>query len=185
MSTFRKFPKFSGRFFSWRCNLTSDHNSGLQEDFLVFSSGKRDTALNSLWLKFLWDQLSSEEFILFILTLRDSEEMKIAFIKASFKINKKELRERLIRIQSKLNIQVDSRARYNGSKSQRIEIQKIERKLPKPKKFSGYVRNISSLGTKSRKTRFLETIAYGGVFGEEEFDWYLALLQDIPSIKGP
>jgi len=56
----------------------------------------------------------------------------------------------------------------------RIEIQRITRRLPKPKKFSGYVRNISQIGTKSRKTRRIETIASKEFIMKDEFNWYLA-----------
>jgi len=184
MTTFRSYPKFSGGFFRWRVTLSTDYNRGLQEDFLVFSSGRRDTALNHLWLKFLWDQLTKDEFFLFILTLKDSDQKKTAFLKANLLVEKKILRKRLNLLENKLGEKVSSRTRYNGSKSQRIEIQRIQRKLPKPKKYSGYIRNISSLGTKSRKTRFLETIVRKDVFFEEEFNWYQALLKGFPSNRG-
>jgi len=184
MATFRNYPKFSGGFQSWRVTLQTDYNRGLQEDLLVFSSGKREAALNHLWLKFLWDQLSKDEFVLFILTLKDSDHKKVAFLKANLIIGRKELRRRLNILEFELGQKVSSRTRYQGSKSQRIEIQRVQRRLPKPKKYSGYVKNISSLGTKSRKTRFLETIDRRDVFLEEEFDWYSSLLKGFPSSQG-
>jgi len=123
----------------------------------------------------LWDQLTSEEFLLLLLSLKDSDDMKFAFLKANTLISKKILRERLIVIQSILGEDPDSRSKYTGYKRLRIEIQRIKRGLPKPKKFSGYVRNISSLGTKSRKTRRIETIANMEFIMKDEFNWFLAL----------
>lgn len=122
----------------------------------------------------LWDQLTNEEFLLFLLSLKDSDDMKFAFLKANTLISKKILRERLIVIQSALGIEPDNRSKYTGYKRMRIEIQKISRGLPKPKKFSGYVRNISSLGTKTRKTRRIESIANMEFIMKDEFNWYLA-----------
>jgi hypothetical protein len=122
----------------------------------------------------LWDQLSSEEFLLFLLSLKENDDMKFAFLKANILINRKILRERLIVIQSSLEVEPDSRIKYTGYKRMRIEIQRITRRLPKPKKFSGYVRNISQIGTKSRKTRRIETIANKEFIMKDEFNWYLA-----------
>lgn len=123
----------------------------------------------------LWDQLTSEEFLLLLLSLKETDDMKFAFLKANTQIKKSILRERLVAIQSKLGIDTDSRNRYTGYKRLSIEIQRITRRLPKPKKFSGYVRNISSLGTKSRKTRRIETIANMEFIMKDEFNWYMAL----------
>jgi len=100
--------------------------------------------------------------------------MKFAFLKANLLINRKILRERLIVIQSSLGEVPDSRIKYTGYKRMRIEIQRITRRLPKPKKFSGYVRNISQIGTKSRKTRRIETIASKEFIMKDEVNWYLA-----------
>lgn len=172
---FRNYPKFSGVFFSWRVVLSTDHEKGFQDVLFVFSSGKREAVLEYLWLKFLWDQLSSDENLLFLMTLKETDYKKWAFLKVLLQSNKKTLRSRLNQIESKSGLEVSSRVRYQGHKRIRIEIQKESRRLPKPKKFSGYVRNISAIGSKSRKTRFLETITEQIYLDEKQFDWELAL----------
>lgn len=178
---FRNFPKFPGTFFSWRVVYSTNHESGEQVDLLVFSSGKREAVLNGLWLKFLWDQLARDEFELFILTLKDSDSSKWSFLKLLTYIDKKTLRKRLNYFEELLGHKISSRETYLGTRSIRIEIQKEIRRLPKPPKFSGYVRNISALGSKSRKTRFLETFTEEVILDENEFNWELALTVGDPS----
>jgi hypothetical protein len=173
--TFRNYPKFPGVFFSWRVILSTDHEKGKQDALFVFSSGKRETVLEYLWLKFLWDQLSGEEFTLFLMTLKDSDHKKWAFLKVLLLKDKKSLRRKLNEIEQHLQIPVSSRERYQGYKRVRVEIQKETRRLPKPTKFSGYVRNISAIGSKSRKTRFLETVTEQIYLDEKQFDWELIL----------
>lgn len=176
--TFRNFPKFPGIFFSWRIILSTDHEKGVQDALFVFSSGKREAVLEYLWLKFLWDQLAQEEYSLFLMTLKDNDHKKWAFLKVLLLKDKKSLRNRLNKIETQTGQTISTRERYLGYKRIRIEIQKETRRLPKPKKFSGYVRNISAIGSKSRKTRFLETITETIYLSEKQFDWELALTVD-------
>jgi len=173
--TFRNYPKFPGVFFSWRITLSTDHEKGKQDALFVFSSGKRETVLEYLWLKFLWDQLAEDEFSLFLLTLKDNDHKKWAFLKVLLLKDKKSLRRKLNQIEFRIGEQVSSRERYQGYKRVRIEIQKETRRLPKPTKFSGYVRSISAIGSKSKKTRLLETMTEEIYLDEKQFDWELAL----------
>lgn len=172
--TFRNYPKFPGPFNSWEVVVQTNHELGKMELFLVFSSGKREAVLRHLWLKLLWDQLSSRELELLILSLKTSDHKIWAVLKAlaSNTLRKKEIRRRINILEELRGEKISSRESYNGTKRIRIEIRKETRKLPKPTKYSGYVRTPSSVGTKSRKTRVIETVSELPKLSEKEFDWY-------------
>jgi len=140
----RKHPRFKGRFYTVRVTFNTDQEKGFSEEFLVFSQGKRESVFRKLWLKLLWDELTSIERMLFIYMLRPIDYKVYAFLKATNSVSKIVLRKRLLIIESILEENVSSRENYRSSRGQKLEIQVITRRLPKPKKFSGYVKSLSS-----------------------------------------
>jgi hypothetical protein len=152
-------PRFSGRFFTHAVRINADHEKGEEEVLIVYSKGSRLALVKYLWLKFLWDQLTKEEFLLFISmneTLQN--EKKFNYLKIINEIPKKEARKRLLNLETRLGEEVSKRESYQGIKYLGIEIYIQIRRLPKPTKFSGYVKTPSAVGTKSRGgSSFLET----------------------------
>lgn len=166
-------PKFSGAFYSWKQTVVIDRDKGVEEYFLVFSSGKREAVRRYLWLKLLWAELTKEEFHLFLLTLGDREDKKWAMVKLLSSLPRKLLRARLLRLEELLGEKRSSRESYLGSQRIRIELQRGTRKLPKTPKYSGYVRSIASLGKSGSRTLELKLEElYGGEYKEEnQINW--------------
>jgi len=79
-----------------------------------------------------------------MLTEKDSKIW--SFLKLLLFVPKIQLRKRLIRIEQKLGEEESTRERYLSSKRVNIEIQREIRRLPKTKKFSGYIRSLSTRG---------------------------------------
>lgn len=167
-------PKFPGKFFSWKATINDNWNKKVQEFFLVFSSGKREATLRHLWLKFVWNNLSKDEFLVFILTLKDGDDKKWSFIKAAQKIPRSLLRKRLIAMETYLKERTSNKESYLGSRRIRIEIQRGIRKLPDVPKYSGYVRSIASIGKNKPRGLDLtiEELMEDGIMYEERIDWY-------------
>jgi len=170
-------PKFSGPFFTWRKTLYTNRETGLWDCLRVYSSGSRAAVLKFLWLKFLWNELTRVEYQLFISCLNESSEdkRKWAFLKVlNSDISKKKLRNRVIQLEILYGLKPSTRERYLGMKRIRIDVQQEQRKLPKVPKFSGYVRNISSIGRGGKKnsSSFLDDAVEPTAFYiEKEVDW--------------
>lgn len=146
----RRFPRFHGGFHTWRSTIFVDQENRSKVDFLVFSSGKREAVKRYLWLKLLWNSLSKIEFELFLSLLSDSDYKEWSYLKLSLQIPKKKLRVRIIIAELFLgDTEISWRKSYIGSLRIRIEIQKEIRKLPKTKKFSGYIKSLSARGKSS------------------------------------
>jgi hypothetical protein len=154
-----RFPRFSGRFFTHSVRVNADHELGQEEVLIVYSKGSRSALVKFLWLKFLWDQLTREEFFLFINLNEVLNNEKIYnYLKVINEIPKRIARKRLLEVERKLQMDISSRESYQGIKYMSIEIYFQIRRLPKPEKFSGYVKTPSAVGTKSRSgSSFLET----------------------------
>ena len=169
-------PEFRGRFFRYTVNRQTNQERCFKEDFLVFSTGKRGALIQFLWLKNLWDELTREEFALFISfpeVLRN--EKMVAFLQASISYPKGLIRNRLIKYEKLHNQQISSRSSYQGMKSMRFEIHRIQKKLPKTKPYSGYVKTPSAVGSKSpRKIPFLESPSQTVEF-IESINWFFLL----------
>lgn len=169
-------PKFKGGFHSFEVMINEDREKSTKDVFLVFSSGKREATLKYLWHKLVWDELTKNEFSLFILTLKDKDEKKWAFLKALNLMSKKSLRRRLTYVETLIGDTVTSQKSYQGLKRMHIELYQRTKKLPKVPKYSGYVRSIASLGKGSpRSSSFLEAIVDIPYESEEKIDWYYLL----------
>ena len=142
----RRKPRFKGGFFTFRQTIFVDQENRVQECFLVYSSGRRETVKKYLWLKLVHDNLTRIEYELFISMLGEQDAKIWSFLKLLVYAPKSLLRKRLIRTEIKLEEKVSDRDSYRGIKKIRIEIQKENRRLPKTKKFSGYIKSLSSRG---------------------------------------
>lgn len=173
-------PRFKGRFITTKVKLTTDHEKGMECRLIVYSKGSRQAIIKFLWLKFLWDQLTRSEFLLFI-TLPEvlSNEKMFNYLSVINTIPKKIARKNLLKAEEYLDLEISSRERYQGIKDLDIEIYQETRNLPKPPKFSGYVKTPSSVGTKSsRGSSFLETTTDPDVVLKsliEPISWYKLL----------
>lgn len=171
-------PRFTGPFKSFTVSISTDREKGTESRFLVYSQGSRVKVLEYLWLKFLWDELTKEEFQLFILAPETlNSEIKVAALRALLIIGKKELRTRLNKMEKFLMLKTSSKERYQGYKRLNVEIHRITRNLPKVRKFSGYVRSLSATGSKrSGGPRELEPLAINEYdYDEKIVDWYTLL----------
>lgn len=170
----RKIPNFKGRFFTWNVMYHTNREKGLKEHFVVFSSGKRNSVWRSLWLKLVWDELSKEEFLLFLSMPETLKDEKVSgFLRARLSVPKRVLRQRLIILENYFNMKESSHLSYLGYHRLKYEIQREIVKLPRVPKFSGYVRNISSIGSKSRGSGYPEPESYLSTFKEDSMiDWF-------------
>jgi hypothetical protein len=141
-----RFPRFKGRFFTWRSTTFVDQENRSKENFLVYSSGKREAVFKHLWLKLVWDQLTRIEFELFVSMLGEKDVKIWSFLELLLNIPKILLRQNLLKAESIYGEEISTRERYIGSKRICIEIQREIRRLPKTKKFSGYIRSLASRG---------------------------------------
>lgn len=165
----KNFPRFGGSFFTWKTVLNTDREKGTQDVLLVFSSGSREAVLRFLWHKHVWSQLSFTEFQLFFLNLKDRSDKEWSFTKKAHLIPKAILRKRLNFWETRLGQEVTSRESLIGMYRIRIEIRKETRRLPKPTKYSGYVRSPSSVGSKQPVRQFLdEMIPQGDIWSIDD-----------------
>jgi hypothetical protein len=159
-------------------SLNTDRENSTEEVLLVYSSGSREAVRKFLWLKFLWSQLSREENLLFLCLLRDSDEKEWAVLRLLNQISKRELRRRLLRAETFLGQEVSEKQRLSGYYQLRIEITKETRRLPKVKKFSGYIKSPSAAGSKRQLVRqFLDEMVSEDEYKdyEREMSWYSLL----------
>jgi len=152
-------PRFSGGFKTTTIVFSTDHESGVVGKLVVYSKGARLTVFKYLWLKFLWDQLTRQEYLLLISFPEAINNEKVYnYFRVINQIPKKIARRNLLRAERFLGLEESSRERYQGIKGLVVEIHYRLDSLPKPPKFSGYVKTPSSVGSKSRGgSSFLET----------------------------
>lgn len=172
-------PRFGGPFKSFSVMRVTNRETGVEDRLLVYSQGSRAKVVEYLWLKLLWDELTKKEFELFLIfpeTL--NSEIKIAFLRTLLIQGKRVTRERLNRAQKLLGLKVSSRERYQGYKRLDVEINDLQRRLPRVPKFSGWVRSLSAVGSKrsSRGPSYLEPLAsIENDYEDEKFSWYEVL----------
>jgi len=181
LAEIRRFPRFKGRFFTWSQTIFVDQENRSKVDLLVFSSGKREAVLRHLWLKLIWDSLTKIEYELLVLSLKDLDYSKWSFLKLLLFVPKKVLRKNLLASEAKLGLPISSRESYIGTQRISIEIQRRTRKLPKTKKFSGYIKSLASRGKSQLGVGRIElpTVAYPDFQDEvNQFEYWEALLSD-------
>lgn len=175
----RKSPRFRGGFFTWRSTIFTDHEKGVKAVFLVYSSGRREVVKRYLFLKLVWDQLSKEEFEFFLTLLKDSDYAYWSFLKLLVFVPKKILRKNLVEVEKQLGLPLSNRESYLGYRRVNIELQKEIRNLPKPPKFSGYIRSLAARGKSlpgERDTESLTSVAFEYQENIDMFNYWECLL---------
>lgn len=174
METARKIPNFQGSFRTLRVNYNINREKSTVDRFVVFSSGKRQSIVRYLWLKLVWDELSKLEFELFLSMPEVLSNNKIlGFLRSRLKLDKRILRQRLLYFENLLEGKSSSRLSYQGIRRMKIDIQKEQIKLPRTTKFSGYVRNVSSIGRSKGGAVLPEPVSVEYIEDyEESHDWY-------------
>jgi hypothetical protein len=142
----RKFPRFRGKFFTWRITTFVDQENRSKAALLVFSSGKREVVKKYLWHKLVWNQLTKIEFELFLGLLKETDYREWNYLKSLLLISVKTLRVNLNLAENSLGLPETSQESYIGLQRVNIEIQREIRRLPKTKKFSGYIRSLAARG---------------------------------------
>jgi hypothetical protein len=178
MTTGPGFPRFSGGFKTFRVTLQTNREKGTKDNLIVYSQGSRSAVQKYLWLKFLWDELTKEEWVLFIAMPETlSDPMKFGTLRSLLLKGKKEIRDKLCQAPFLDEKDKPFRTRYQGIKGLSIETQRETRRLPKVPKFSGWIRSSSAVGTKSRRgPSFLEPLAIiENDYTDFSFDWYTYL----------
>jgi len=159
-------------------NLQSSDKIMQERRLVVLSNGKRQAVHRFLWLKYLWDSLSKLETILFFLM---PESLKSAKISSVLRLrnegkNLKVLRARVNKLEQLLNEKESTRNSYQGMRRMRIEIREEIRSLRPTKKFSGYVKTPSSVGSKRKSGGSINEPLFSSDFKtKESFAWYETL----------
>ena len=176
-----RFPRFSGPFLTFSVSLNTNRENGLENRLLVYSQGSRAKVAKKLWYKFLWDELTRDEFELFI-TMPETLNNPLIFgaLRATNKVGKKLVRNRIIECPILTDQERPTRDRYQGIKALNVEIIRITRSLPKVPKFKGWIRSLSQRGKSGRPSpSFLEPpTIIDNDYEETIFDWYSYLTVD-------
>jgi hypothetical protein len=90
--------------------------------------------------------LTSIEYLLFLSILKETDYREWNYLKFLLEIPVSTLRKRLIAGEQKKGLVPSSKERYNGYLRLRVEIQKETKRLPKTKKFSGYIKSLAQRG---------------------------------------
>jgi len=169
-------PNFKGPFLRWFVSYNINREKGTCDRLVVFSSGRRHSTFMYLWHKLVWDTLTKQEFFLFITLPEVLGSDKITgFLRSILILPKRTIRHRLNLIERLIGEKETSQIHYQGYKRMKIEILKEQIRLPKTKKFSGYVRNIASLGKNSRGTGIPEPVPFIYEDKVERTNWYYCL----------
>lgn len=166
-------PRFAGSFKTFTVSISTNREYGVESRYCVFSQGSRNKVLEYLWLKLLWDELSREEVrLLMFLDLKS--ELNFSIFRSINSKGKQYTRNRLNRIFKDNRY---SRERYQGFKRLDVEIYEFQRYLPKPTKFSGWIRSASATGSKRQSggSSDLETLTSIEYEDEIKIDWYYLL----------
>ena len=168
-------PRFKGGFKTFSISISTNREKGTDSRLRVYSQGSRAVVVEYLWLKYLWDELSKDEWRLFYnLSELIDDDIKVSALRAIMIVGKKKVRERLNNMLSHLQMKTFPRELYLGYKRLDVEIQEESRSLPKVPKFSGWIRSASAVGTKSsRGPSHLEPLAiHYDDYSDVKFDWY-------------
>jgi hypothetical protein len=122
----------------------------------VISSGKRTTLFEFLFLKWLWDELTSQEwrFVLSLPEFFSSKEFVACARALASGVPKSEIRTRLNKYAVLVGLKQLSRLRYESMKSIRYDLGEIILADRPAKKFSGWVRNHNDHGSLRKSSIF-------------------------------
>jgi len=169
-------PRFSGGFKSFSVSQFTDREKGTESRLFVYSQGSRPKVHRYLWLKLLWNELTKNEWMLF-LAMNETLNSEIIYnsLRAINKIGKRAVRQKLNTTPYILEEDKPSYERYRGYQRLNVEISIETRSLPKVPKFSGYVKSSSAVGSKnsSGKSSYLDLMTINNEdYSELVFDWF-------------
>lgn len=171
-------PRFSGGFQSFSVSFNEDRENGVDSRLFVYSQGSRPKVHIYLWLKLLWNELTKDEWLLFLSmteTFPKSSEMIYDSLRAINFQGKRKTRQRLIQSPICPKLYKPDYDRYRGFMRLNVEISRETRRLPKPPKFSGYIKSASAVGSKrsSGKSSYLDLMAINCEdYNEVVFNWF-------------
>jgi len=171
------YPRFSGGFKKFRVTLSTNREKGTSSGKLVYSQGSRAKVVKFLWLKYLYDELTKEEWGLFYLLpeILDSE-LKVSALRAILLVGKKKVRKIFEESHIIPEEERTSRLQYQGYlASLDVEIYDFTRKLPIVPKFKGWIKSSSQKDRNSSKKSpsRLEPLAINeNDYEDKVFDWY-------------
>jgi len=170
-------PRFTGGFKTFSVSSSINRETRVEERLFVFSQGSRTKVYEYLWLKLLWDELSSLEMKLIYNSNELKSNLKFSILKSINKIGKRRTRERL---QILFPDKTYHRERYQGFKRLDVEIYEYQRSLSKTPKFSGWIRSASAKGSKRSlgESSYLEALTSTEYFENKEIDWFYLLTVD-------
>jgi len=124
-------------------------NSRLVARWSIISSGRLTAIRKFLFLKWLWDELSREEFSLFIdIPGVLSDPRTFACLKARADgLPKEIIRRRLLTAEKLLGLKLSSRSSWEGIKRLHVSFFKIETTAPRVQKYTGWARHHNDQGT--------------------------------------
>jgi hypothetical protein len=156
-------------------STTSTPKNGEVVRWYVISSGKRPTLFMYLFLKWLWDELTSQEWA-FVLSLPEffsSKEFVACARALAAGTPKKSIRDRLNRYRLLVGLKPHSQERYKSMHNMRFDLGEVVLTVQSAKKFSGWVRHHNDQGA-LRVSSIFELDSQG--FTEiVEFDLYKVL----------
>lgn len=168
-------PRFSGGFKTFSISISTNREKGTDSRLRVYSQGSRAVVARYLWLKYLWDELSRDEWRLFYnMSELIDDDIKVSALRAIMIVGKRKVRDRLNNMLLHLKMETFTREQYQGYKRLDVEIREESRSLPKVPKFSGWIRSASAVGSKSsRGPSHLEPLAIQlDDYSDVKFDWY-------------
>lgn len=129
--------------------VTRNSNKGISRRMECFSSGKLSTVIRTLFAKWIWDELKSEEFELLI-NLPGALQQPVISASLSARaagIPKKEIREKLMELK-RFGLNVPDHQQYKSMTGQLfLVVRDFEISLRKTRKFSGYTRHHNDKGS--------------------------------------
>lgn len=130
-------------------STTSTPKEGGVVRWYVISSGKRSTLFKYLFLKWLWDELTSQEWYLVLNSPEffSSKEFVASARALAAGIPKKVIRDRLNKYHLLVGLKPLSQERYRSMKGIRYEFCEFELAVKPAKKFSGWVRHQNDQGS--------------------------------------
>lgn len=136
--------------FSFNITVSQDHEKRESRRWFFLSSGRRDKVVQTLFAKWLWDELKAEElevFLLFPEILQDPVIVSSLTARAKG-LSKKIIREKLLELQGLGVLKVPTHQQYKSMIGQlSLFLVKERVTLRKTRKYSGYARHHNDKGS--------------------------------------
>jgi hypothetical protein len=164
----------------------SSTKKGRGHRWLVRSSGRRSTVFTFLFLKWLWDELTSTELQFLFNTPEFFKEPRIesSFRARAYGTPKKKIRERLNKYLEIIGQKPYSHERYRGMKGLFLMLEMQEVIFVSPKPYSGYTRHYKDKGSLGSEHFPDETFTYDEKIDKFEFFFHLLSVGEIITASG-